>query len=167
MERIYTIGGTYDTVPHTIEPIITAVVNDPGLRDEMSKYGIGLINYKGPSSVHTFLLFSAKKRDLKAASLWGHVPHYVQVPNAKVCYGILGKLTGMLEIAVDLDDIKRAGEYLDEQVSQAIEQKAELRDYVRRLEQEYSKGKYEAGGSLGEDIIKEVEDFLRKKKDEG
>jgi len=166
VERIYTIGGTYDRVPHTIEPIITSVVNDPSLRTEMREYGIEFTNYKGPSSIHTMLLVSAGKRALKAASLWGHAPHYVQVPNAKVCYSILNTLTRMLEIAIDLEDVKRAGEYLDEQVSKAIEQKAELKDYVRRLEEEYSKGRYEAGKPLGEDIIKEVEDFLRKKKDE-
>ena len=88
------------------------------------------------------------------------------MPNAKVCYSILGKLARMLEIALDLEDLKKASEYLDDQVSKAIKQKPELEDYVSRLEEEYSKGRYEAGEPLAEDIIKEVEDFLRKKKDE-
>ena len=166
VQRLYTIGGTYDTVPHTIEPMISAVLNDASLKDEMRGYGVGLIDYKGPSSVHTMLIVSAGKRELKAASLWGHVPSYIQVPNAKVCYGILRKLTKMLDIAVDLEDLKKAGEYLDDQVSKAIKQKPGLEDYVRRLEEEYSKGKYEAGEPLAQDVIKEVEDFLRKKKDE-
>lgn len=163
VERIYTIGGTYDRVPHTVEPVITVVLNDPSLKGEMRKYGVELTTYEGPCSVHTVLLVSAGKRGLKTAGLWGHAPHYIQVPNTKVCYGMLNKLTKMLEIVVDLEDVKRAGEYLDEQVSKAIEQKAEFKDYVRRLEEEYSKGKYEVSESLREDIIKEVEDFLREK----
>lgn len=88
------------------------------------------------------------------------------MPNAKVCYGILSKLTKMLEIALDLEDLKKAGEYLDDQVGKAIKQKPELEDYVRRLEEESSKGRYQAGEPLAEDIIKEVEDFLKKRKDE-
>jgi len=166
VQRLYTIGGTYDTVPHTMEPMISAVINDASLKAEMREYGVGLIDYKGPSSIHTTLVVSAEKRELKAVSLWGHVPSYIQVPNAKVCYGILSKLTKMLDIAVDLADLKKAGEYLDDQVSMAIKQKPELEDYVRRLEEAYSKGKYRAGEPLAEDIIKEVEDFLRKRKDE-
>ena len=77
----------------------------------------------------------------------------------------LDKLAKMLGIVVDLDDIRAAGEYLDEQVSKAVEEKAELRDYVSRLEEEYRQGRYQAGETLGKDIIKEVEDFLRKKKE--
>ncbi len=166
VHRLYTVGGTYDTVPHTVEPMISAVLNDAGLKDEMREYGIGLIDYKGPSSIHTMLVVSAGKRELEAASLWGHVPSYIQVPNAKVCYSILSKLTRMVGIAVDLEDLKKAGEYLDDQVSRAIKQKPELEDYVRRLEEEYSKGMYQAGEPLAKDIIREVEDFLRRKKDE-
>lgn len=160
VNRIYTVGGTYDMVPHTREPIISAVVNDPGLGVELRKYDIESTEYKGPSSVHTLLLLSAGKRNLKAASLWGHAPHYIQVPNAKVCYSMLIKLTAMLEIELDLEDIRKASEYLDEQVNKAIEQKPELGEYVKRLE-----GKHRFGEPLAEDIIKEVEDFLRKSTD--
>lgn len=166
VQRLYTVGGTYDTVPHSVEPVISAVVNDTSLKAEMTGHGIRLINYKGPSSIHTMLVVSAAKRGLKAASLWGHVPHYVQVPNAKICRGILGKLAEMLEAPLDLEELGKAAEYLDKQVSKAIEEKPELREYVRRLEEEYSKGEYQAREPLAEDIIKEVEDFLRKKKDE-
>ncbi len=163
MERIYSIGGAYNIVPHTIEPIITAVLNDPSLKVEMREYGIQLTNYRGKSSVHTVFLVSAGKRGLKMVSLWGYVPHYVQVPNTKVGYGILNKLTRMLEVALDLEDVKRASEYLDEKVNEAVEQRAELRDYVKQLEQDYGRGKYEVSQPLEEDIIKEIEDFLRKK----
>ncbi len=77
----------------------------------------------------------------------------------RVSSGVVGYLKDKL-------GAKKFAEVKDEQVSKAIEEKAELKDYVRRLEEEYSKGKYEAGKPLGEDIIKEVEDFLRKKRGE-
>ena len=51
-------------------------------------------------------------------------------------------------------------------MNKAIEINAELRDYMRKLEAEYQKGKYEVGEQLGEDIIKEVENFLRQKSSE-
>jgi len=161
VETIYPIGGTYDSVPHTIEPIVTAVLSLPSLKAEVNKYGISLTDYAGPSSIHTLLLVLARKRGIGVISLWGHAPHYIQVPNTKVCYAIITKLTKMLGISLDLEDIKRASEYLDEKVSAALDQKVELRDYVRRLEEEYGKGRYRVSEPLKEDIIKEIEDFLK------
>ena len=163
VEQVYTIGGTYDVVPHTIEPIIGAVVSTPGLGAEVVKYGVQLINYRGPSSIHTAFLIAAREQVIKLISLWGYVPHYVQVPNSKVCYALLSRLTRMLGLEVNLEDMGRESLRLDEMVDKAVAQKTELVDYVRRLEAEYGKGKSETGEPLKEDIIKEIEDFLRRR----
>jgi proteasome assembly chaperone (PAC2) family protein len=164
--RIYAIGGTYDVVPHTIEPLIGAVLSVPSLESEIREYGIQPINYRGPSSIHTTLLVSASQRNIEVISLWGYVPHYVQVPNTRVCYRMLSQLAKMIEIPLHLEDIRRESERLDEMVDKAVAQKPELQDYVRRLEVEYGQGKYELGELLKEDIIKEIEDFLRRRGEE-
>jgi proteasome assembly chaperone (PAC2) family protein len=166
VEMIYSIGGTYDKVPHTREPIVSAVVNDSEIADELRKYDIKTTDYKGPSSIHTLLLVSAGERGIKAASLWGHAPHYIQAPNAKVCHSILKKLTTMLKIELDLNDVREASEHLDEQINKVIEQRPELSEYLRRLEEEYKvAGGEETDELLAEDIIKEVEELLRKKEE--
>ena len=165
VQGVYTVGGTYDRVPHTIEPVITAVVNEPGLRAAMRGHGIGLTSYEGPSSIHTMLLLAARRKGISAASLWGHAPHYIQVPNARVCYSVLQKLVRMLGVDLDLEGARKAAEYLDQRVNAAIEEKAELKEHVKRLEEEYLKGRQQVGELLSEDILKEVEDFLQKKKD--
>jgi proteasome assembly chaperone (PAC2) family protein len=161
--RIYMVGGTYDVVPHTMEPIMAAVLSTPGLEPEVKAYGIPPINYRGPSSIHTLLLVSAVKRNIEAVSLWGYVPHYVQVPNTKVCYGVLSRLAKMLGVTLDLEDMRQGSQHLDEMVDKAVAQKPELQEYVRRLELEYGKGKDELGEPLKEDIIREIEDFLKGK----
>ena len=163
IERLYTIGGSYDNVPHSVEPILTAVISDESLKAEMTEYGVGFTDYKGPSSIHTWLVVAARKRGIKAVSLWGHIPYYIQVPNAKVCYSMLSKLTKMLNITIDFEDLRKVGEDLNEKVSNAISQKPELESYLKRLEEDYGKGN-QAGKPLEDDIIKEVEDFLRKHK---
>jgi len=159
--RAYAIGGTYDVVPHTLAPMVVAVQGASGLEAEMKEHGIQTINYRGPSSIHTLFLVSAGLRKLEMVSLWGYVPHYVQVPNTKVCHGILSKLTRMLELDLKLEDIKGEGEQLDEMVDNALAQKPELSDYVKRLELEYGKAKDELGEPIKEDIIKDIEDFLK------
>jgi proteasome assembly chaperone (PAC2) family protein len=162
VERIYTVGGTYDQVPHTVEPKVTAVVSDLGLREELKRYNIEPTEYQGPCSIHTVLLAAAKRRNIKSVSLWGHAPHYIQVKNPKVCYGILKGLTEMLEIELDLREIIGASEYLEAQVSQAISQKPELWEYVKSLESEYQAMEKYKEPTKEEDIIEEIENFLRR-----
>ena len=135
--RIYTVGGLYDRLPHTREPKVSGVVNEPGLREELLRYGIELANYQGPSSVHTLLLVASARRNIKAFTLWGHAPHYIPVHNSKVSYHVLRKLTQMLQIEIDLEDLRVASEYLDEQLERAIERNPELGEYVRKLEEGY------------------------------
>lgn len=166
VQRLYTVGGTYDAVPHTVEPVMSAVLSHASLTEEMTEHGIGLTIYEGPSSIHTALVVAAGRKGIKAVSLWGHVPHYIQVPNARVCYAMLGKLARMLDIAVDLGDLRKAAEYLDDQVTRALEQKTQLGEYVKKLEDQYGKEGGQAGELAAQDIIKEVEDFLRKEKHE-
>jgi proteasome assembly chaperone (PAC2) family protein len=162
VERIYTVGGTYDRVPHTARPMVTAAVSDLELKEELKRYDIEPAEYEGPCSIHTVLLAAAKRRNIKGISLWGHAPHYIQVENPKVCYGVLKGLTEMLQIEIDLEEIIGAGEYLDEQVSKAISQKPELEEYVRNLEKEYQAMEKYREPAKEEDIIREIENFLQK-----
>jgi len=165
VSRIIALGGTFDQIPHTVEPVISAVVNDPAQKTEFTKLGMGLVNYEGQCAIHSLLLSAAAERKLPAASLWGHTPHYIQVANTRGCYALLDKLTGMLNIPLDLEDIRRAGEFLYAQVSLAINQKAELRDSLKQMEQNYLQGKLGMNASSGRDVIKEVEDYLKERED--
>jgi len=162
-KRIYALGGTYDVVPHTIEPLISAVISDPDLETDLSRYDIHLINYRGPSSIHSMLYTSADREDMEVVSLWGYVPHYVQVANTTVSYTMLTKLIRLLEVNLDLGDLREDSQRLDDMVDKAVSQKPELLEYVKRLELEYGKDNYEGGEPLTQDIIKEIEDFLRGK----
>ena len=166
VRRIYTVGGTYDKVPHTREPRVSAVVNAPELKEELRKYDIKLTEYKGPSSVHTLLLIASRGRNIGSISLWGHAPDYrlyIYIPvNPKVCYRMLKSLAGMVEIDIDLEDMKRAGDYLDEQIDKVVDQSPELQEYVRKLEEEYeSAAEYREPAEGSDTIIEEVEEFLK------
>jgi proteasome assembly chaperone (PAC2) family protein len=161
VEAIYTVGGTYDAVPHTLPPIITASINGPDLAARIKDCNIDLIDYKGPCSIHTLIQASAGKKNIQAIGLWGHAPHYIQVPNATLCYSILSKLDDLLDLTVDLQDAKKAAGSLDEQMNRIIQQKPELKEYVARMESEYKQGKMPGDQSQETDIIKEVEDFLK------
>jgi proteasome assembly chaperone (PAC2) family protein len=135
VERLISLGGTFDQVTHNGEPRVSGTALDPELRKAMQGMGLSPSRYEGPTSIHSALGDACQKRGLPTASLWGHAPHYLQAaPNVKVCYGMLRKLTALLDFTVDLEELRRAADALEVRVERLLADNAELREYVRQLD---------------------------------
>lgn len=165
VEKIITLGGTFDAIPHTVPARISSVVSHTELKDEIEKLGIDLTSYKGPSSIHTLLMVNAAKKDLRMISLWSHTPHYIQVVNFIGCYQIMLKLSELLDIKFDLEVARKDSEYLKTQIDQAIEKKPELQEYLKTLEIEYRKGGAEAEEPINNSILKEIDEIFQERKE--
>jgi hypothetical protein len=120
---------------------------------------------------------------IACASLFSNGPHYLPVPNANLSYALLRRLADVCTLAVDLQPLREAGEALTRQATAAMEERAEFRDHVRQLEQQFdSQGEAlapgevrrealrrqqeEASGPLNvdpQDVVRELEDFLRRR----
>jgi len=164
VRRIYALGGLYDSTPHTKEPRISGLVNMPSLLDVLQKHNIEPIIYQGPSSLHGLLLTNCAQRNIEAISLWGHTPFYVRVEtNPMVCLGLVKKLTELLEIEIDIKELIKAGEYLQDMLNRLLADSKELQLYVKKMEEQYElEGITPREPLQGADrIIKEVEDFLQ------
>jgi proteasome assembly chaperone (PAC2) family protein len=169
--QIFTIGGTYDYIPHTYPPMVSALFNHEDLREKVIRVGLGLTEYSGPISIHTFILEAAKKRDLKAVSLWGHVPQYLQTKNIKVVCSVLKRLMDLTDIEVDLSELEKAGEYFDQQVNHLVEEDPKLQEVINKLEEVYKRSGRIPELPKGEEGVKEdkvvyIQAFLKKLEDE-
>ena len=171
VRQIFTIGGTYDYIPHTYPPMVSALFNHEELREKVIQAGFGLTEYTGPISIHTFILEAAKKKGLKALSLWGHAPHYLQTKNMKVVCAVLKRLIDVIHIEVDLSELENAGEYFDQQVNHLVEQDPKLQEIISKLEEVYKRSgkipqpsKMEEGGK--DDKVVYIQAFLKKLEDE-
>jgi proteasome assembly chaperone (PAC2) family protein len=60
VRQIFMIGGTYDYIPHTVPPVVSALYNQEGLKEEVIQAGLALTEYAGPVSIHTFVRCSQK-----------------------------------------------------------------------------------------------------------
>jgi len=161
VQKIISIGGMFDSIPHTVPPRISAVMNDPSEKASLKALGIEPISYRGPSSISSLFLVEAAKRELKMISLWAHSPHYIQVLNFIACYHMLLKLNEILKINLDLQEAKRDSDLLYAQIDKAIVQKPELQEQLKILEIEYRKGKLRQS-SISQNLIKEIEDLLKR-----
>lgn len=136
-QRVYLVGGVLDMIPHTRGPRISAVVNMEHLKMEVKIHGITPSNYRGPASIHSYLLMRAREVGLEAISIWGHVPSYVPYPNAIVAFHVASRLAEMMEISINLDKLARLAEELRRRIDGAVEENPELRGIVRELEKRY------------------------------
>lgn len=170
VRRIYALGGLYDSTPHTKETRISGLANKADLLAVLQRHSIEPINYQGPSSLNSLLLTNCARKNIEAVSLWGHAPFYVRVDtNPMVCLGLVEKLTELLEIEVDTEELIKAGENLQNTLNQLLADSEELRHYIQKLEKQYEIQGTTSGEPLqGADrIIKEVEDFLRDQRHRG
>ncbi len=169
VQQIFTLGGTYDYLPHTFPTVVSAVFNREDLRDEILEAGLNLTEYAGPISIHTFLLEASRKRGLKAISLWGHAPQYLQARNVKVAYGVLKMLNKVMKTEIDLSKLETACAYFDQQVNDLVNQDPKLQEMISKLEAAYhtsgrpfSFGKSE---EPKEDKVVYIQAFLKKQED--
>ena len=171
VRQIFTIGGTYDYIPHTYPPMVSALFNHEELREKVIQAGLGLTEYSGPISIQTFILEAAKKRSLKALSLWGHAPQYLQTKNMKVVCAVLKRLIDMTKIKVDLSELENASEYFDQQVNHLVEQDPKLQEVISKLEEVYKRSEKIPQPSKMEEGVKDdkvvyIQAFLKKLEDE-
>ena len=104
------------------------------------------------------------KKGLEHASIWGHSPHYITtLPNPKVSYALLSRLRNLVEIDVELEGLREAGEAFEGEVDQAISKQADVTAYVRRLEQRYDETHGMPGDMPSPDaMVQELEAFLKR-----
>jgi proteasome assembly chaperone (PAC2) family protein len=170
VSQIFTIGGTYDFVPHTYPPLVTALFNHEDLREKVIRAGLELTEYTGPISIHTFILEAALKRGLRAISLWGHAPQYLQAKNVKVVYSVLKVLADLAKVEIDLSELERASDYFDQQVNHLVQEDPKLQEVISKLEEAYRRSEKIHPSSKKEeskeDKVVYIQAFLKRQEDE-
>ncbi len=155
VSRLFTLGGTYDYIPHTFPVMVSALFNQEELKDEVIQAGLRLTEYTGPISIHTFLLSRAKQKGLSAISLWGHAPQYLQARNVKVAYHVLKKLAHLTGVEIDFSHLERASDYFDQQVHELVKEDPKLQEVISKLEEAYRRSEQETSSKPKEEESKE------------
>ena len=137
IQRIYLVGGVVDMVTHTRKPRLSAVVNMEHLKAYAIAYGLSLTNYSGPASIHSYLMIKARERGFEALGVWGHVPSYVSYPNTIVAYHMALKLSEMMNLTIDLEELRKMAEELRMKLDRMVEESADLKRMIEQIERRY------------------------------
>ena len=163
VEFVVSLGSLLDAVPHTREPKVTGRASSPDLTQKVEWLGIRNSGYQGPTGIHTAFMDACTKKGIPHASIWGHCPHYVSTsPNPRISHALLTRLRSLVDLDLDLEELRVAGESFQEEVSKAIDKESEVSAYVRRLEQRYdAANEPETEVPSSEEMVQELEEFLK------
>ena len=131
-------------------------------------------SYEGPTGIVGTLHDACKRQGLPAISIWANVPHYISAsPNIKAALVLVRRVFTLLDFSADLSDLETAASDFDRRVAKVLAADTKVAEYVRRLEEreededeeEEYPGNTDALPS-GEDLARELEEFLREQRRE-
>ena len=163
VKELYTIGGMVYLGAHTTPRQLIAFANSPEMREVLSRYDLAQdIDYETPPgqrpTLNSFLIWTAKRRNISAASLWVPIPFYlVAAEDPQAWKKIVEFLDKRLDLGIDLRDLDIDVSIQNEKIAQLRSHSPEIDNYIQKLESNMALTQDE-----NEALVKELEDFLRK-----
>jgi proteasome assembly chaperone (PAC2) family protein len=174
-KRLYTFAAAPTHIYHTNKPKVLAAATSPKLVQELEKYGVTLLREGSISGLNGLLLGVAKKRNIEGICLLGEIPIYTtQIANPRSSKAVLEVLTQMTGLEIDMTEIDSWAKETDKEVEEKMAhlresfrvEARELIDYFERLAEQSSDEEMQSDFKTDE-LVKDIERFLREKGDRG
>ncbi len=168
---VFTLGGLVGDAVHTRPVPLAGYSLHPTLRPRFEALGITGSRYEGPTGIVGALHDRCRQEMIPSASLWAAVPQYLgTTPNPKAALALLEALDKLLELGLDLRELRAVAQEFEASVTKAVAQNREVFEIVRFLERQH-----DAGEARGQEpdlpspaaIIEDLEEFLRKQRERG
>ena len=137
VSRVLFVGSFGSMVPHTREPRLHVSCSDAALLTELGQYALRRTGYEGPGSFASYLLTRAPAAGLEMVSLVAEIPGYLQGRNPVCIEAVTCRLAKILQLPLELGELRTESTEWELQVSQAVEENEEMAQTVRRLEEAY------------------------------
>ncbi len=156
VRHMYFIGSVGGAVPHTREPRLFCTVSDATTREQMEVHGVKPIDYEGPASIATFLCATAEPNGLHMANMVAEIPAYIQGRNFKCIEAVVRKLSAILNLSLELDDLRAMSDELENKINEGVGEQPELAKLIAKLESDYDNEVFDTQMS-------DLKDWLEKK----
>ena len=132
--EVVTLGALLADVAHTRPTKVATGSSDP---DRTRALGLEPSRYEGPTGIVGSLGSACRDAAMPQLGLWASVPHYVTSRhNPGATKAILEQLDRIYDLHLDLSHLDKATERYRNQIDAALEDKPDVRDYVRNLEEQ-------------------------------
>ena len=155
---IVSLGGMYDDVLHT-ESIVSGVYSFREWRDIFIEKDINLIEYEGPSGIHSFIMQRAEKESYPFIGLWGRSPLYLRGTNFRVVGRVVNLIASFFDFSIDTLELENSLKEFEHQIEEILENNSELREHIEEIK------KIRSGELRKKDTPKviNIKDFIRPK----
>lgn len=137
VKRLIFVGSFGGAVPHTREPRMYVTCSEERLHEGLENVGLRRTGYEGPGSFMTYLMTLAPSAGLEMVSLVAEIPGYLQGTNPFCIEAITRRLARILQLSLDLDELRTASNEWEDEVSTVIEDNDDMIEKIRELEDEY------------------------------
>lgn len=144
VRRIYTVGSVSSLVPHSREPRLLCTVSSQSLKEQIQHYGVRFTEYEGPASIVTYLTYKALQAGLECINLVAMIPAYVQGSNPRCIEAMTRRLAGMLQIDLDMTELRAIADEFERKVGELVQQQPELAKRIGKLEEDYDNEVFES-----------------------
>jgi proteasome assembly chaperone (PAC2) family protein len=172
VSKVIHVGALLDAVPHTREPRITGSATRRTSQERRSDSEVRRSGYSGPTGIAAVLGDAIRREGFPFVSLWGHSPHYLHVsPNPKVSLSLVQAMENVLQVDIDVEQLRSQGSNFDRRVAQALANEPEINEYILKLEAQYDHRMFESRSrNLAmpepEEAVEDMEAFLKQIRDE-
>ena len=118
-------------------------MSEERLKPLLHKHGLRPSNYEGPASIVTYMTVLARQKGLEMATLVAEIPPYVEGRNVKCIEAATRKLAAILDLQVDLDDMRVRSEKFETSLNATLEDRPELANQIRQMESAYDKEEFD------------------------
>jgi len=143
VKMIYFVGSVAGLIPHTRDPRFHGSVSDEHLKPLLQRYSLKPSNYEGPASIVTYMTVLARQKGLGMTTLVAEIPAYVEGRNVKCIEAATRKLAGILNLPVELDDLRARSEKFEESLNGTLQDRPELAEQIRKMEDDYDKEEFD------------------------
>lgn len=160
VDLIVSLGALIADVTHSRPTPVYASGHDPKLIADLD---LEPSSYEGPTGIVGVIHHALRSQGYSSISLWGTVPS--SVPHAtspKATLALVKRLAQLLTMAVPTTALEIAAAAYERQINDLVDDDDETKAYITQLEQQYDRS---MNPESGEELIKELEQFLRDRND--
>ncbi len=157
VREIYIVGGLTSRVAHSERRRIRTVVNQSGLKESIAALGMETwMNYQGPPSINSFLLWVSLNRGIPGATFWGEIPFYLSaLTDWRASRTMLEVLGLRFSLHLDFTEIEREATNQEARIQRMRQENQGVDNYISRLEKGEGLSQEEA-----EELVREVADRI-------
>lgn len=161
-KQILTVGGIVSFAAHTAPRHIIAVANSPEMTRKLSGYNLAGLDHETEMgqrpTMSSYLLWTANKRNIPAASIWSAVPFYLADEDPAAWEKVIHFLNDAVGAGVDLSDLGQRVAAVNQRVAEVTGRNPELDGFVHKLESGVALTQEES-----EKLAREIEEALRRR----